>query len=220
MLATADVYRTWTTGFILSRHPRLVLHMPELFGDCVDACEEMARAFPELTVTGGAAIVSQADVDRIYKPGHPWYEARLIHHTWCVDDAGRIIDPTKRQFQSIYGYITEESMAENPLLKIALSAAVPLWIEQLRERPDLAEYLDTRAPEIAQIIASKADVMMFGSKKKGEAADVFNATAEGIALMSFIPGGVTIFDMHFEVPHPDIAPDNDTVGALRAALEK
>jgi hypothetical protein len=90
------------------------------------------------------------------------------------------------------------------LLTITLSAAVPLWIERLKEQP--WDAVQARARECAQIVVEKGDIIQFRSKKKGETAAAFNALAEGIAALSFVPGGVKAFGMHFEAQHPDLAP--------------
>jgi len=81
------------------------------------------------------------------------------------------------------------------LLSIALSAAVPLWIAQVRPNID-AHIAD--APRIAQVIAEKGDILQYRSKKKGESAAAFNDLAKGIAILSFMPGGVTCFGQHWE----------------------
>jgi len=80
------------------------------------------------------------------------------------------------------------------LLKSALSAAVPLWIEKLKQEG--TDSVDAGA--IAETIAFKGDIIMYGSKKKGEAAAAFNELAKGLALLSFCPGGVTFAGLHFE----------------------
>jgi hypothetical protein len=63
--------------------------------------------------------------------------------------------------------------------------------------------VQARAQECAHIVAEKGDLIMFRSKKKGKTAAVFNKLAEGIACLSFVPGGVKIFGMHFQSHHPD-----------------
>lgn len=93
----------------------------------------------------------------------------------------------------------EDSNVEH--LKIALSAAVPLWVEELKRRP-LKEVL-ARAPECAQAVAEKGDVIQFRSKRRGETAEAFNRLAEGVAILSFAPGGVKAFGLHFESRHPE-----------------
>lgn len=82
------------------------------------------------------------------------------------------------------------------LLKCSLSAAVPLWQEKLKLLPWPA--IQKRAQIAADVIASHGDNILFRSKKKGETAAAFNSLAEGIAALSFAPGGIKIFGLHFE----------------------
>jgi hypothetical protein len=90
----------------------------------------------------------------------------------------------------------------NFILAQMLAVAVPLWQEQLREQP--WEDIQRRAGEINKILAEKGDLLFFRSKKKGETAKIFNQTAEGIALLSFVPGGVSLFGQHWETQHPGL----------------
>lgn len=82
------------------------------------------------------------------------------------------------------------------LLRTSLSAAVPLWIEELRHLPEEARMRLGR--ECAQVIAEKGDVIQFKSKKAGETAAAFNALAKGLACLAYVPGGVTFLGVHFE----------------------
>ncbi len=88
-----------------------------------------------------------------------------------------------------------------PHMSIALSAAVPLWVFEMSRVP--LTTLTAQAPELAQIIAEKGDVAQFKSKKKGETASAFNAIAKALAILSFMPGGVTFLGEHFENRHPE-----------------
>jgi len=85
-------------------------------------------------------------------------------------------------------------MSEN--LSAMLEVAVPLWAVELKNQP--WDYILSRARECSQVIAEKGDIILFKSKKKGESADAFNRLAEGVACLSFIPGGVTVFGTHYE----------------------
>ncbi len=87
------------------------------------------------------------------------------------------------------------------VLAIALSCSVPLYAIELAKLP-LAEVLRIAA-ECGQVVAEKGDVVQFQGGKKGESAAAFNALAKGIACLSFAPGGVTTFGMHFENTHPE-----------------
>lgn len=86
-------------------------------------------------------------------------------------------------------------MPSDELLKIHLMTAVPLYIEQFRNLP--WQEIDRIAKESSQIIAEKGDLIMFKGKK-GESAKAVNALAKGIAALSFVPGGVKVFGLHFE----------------------
>lgn len=92
--------------------------------------------------------------------------------------------------------MTDQLEHVRQVMRIALSAAVPLWIMQLKRLSE-AERLEL-ARLAGQTIAEKGDVLQFGSKKKGAAAEVFNQLAKGIAALSFAPGGVTFLGDHWE----------------------
>lgn len=104
--------------------------------------------------------------------------------------------------------VTLSHMHDNTLFSIALTAAVPLWVERLKRQP-LAQLME-QAPAIGQLLAEKGDTLQFGSKKRGEAAHIFNEVAKGMAILSFCPGGVTFQGAHFENEHPDRKPADTT----------
>ena len=85
------------------------------------------------------------------------------------------------------------------MLRASLSLAVPMWADRLRSVP--FRDLLARAPEIGQHIASKGDCILFKSKK-GETAEAFNQLAEGLAILSFVPSGVTFMGDHYKNEHP------------------
>lgn len=69
-----------------------------------------------------------------------------------------------------------------------LEVAVPFWVVRWRERGPQSNWRE-RAQELSQVVAEKGDVLQYRSKK-GESANAFNALAEAVALLSFVPGGV------------------------------
>lgn len=87
-------------------------------------------------------------------------------------------------------------MGNDALIRAALEVAVPLWIEELKGVP-FDELVD-RARRCSQVVAEKGDILLYKSSKKGESANAFNRLAEGVACLSFAPGGVTTFGLHFE----------------------
>lgn len=82
------------------------------------------------------------------------------------------------------------------LLQAALSAAVPLYIVEMRSW-DWKRISET-AQRCAQVVAEKGDIILYRSAVPGETAKAFNALARGIACLSFSPGGVTAFGLHFD----------------------
>lgn len=90
-------------------------------------------------------------------------------------------------------------MVSAETLKTALLCAVPLWIEELRQRS--WDDLCVIARESAQVIAEKGDIIMFRSPKKGESGKAFNALARGLACLAFAPGGVKFLGLHWEAKH-------------------
>ncbi|MFI1194047.1 hypothetical protein ACH4T9_12430 [Micromonospora sp. NPDC020750] len=94
------------------------------------------------------------------------------------------------------------ALDDNPTLVIALQAAVQLRILELRQHhPATRDRLCSRwAADAVDPVASRADAMQYGGKR-GEAAQVFNALARGLAAAAFNPGGVTAFGEHWCVDH-------------------
>jgi hypothetical protein len=91
------------------------------------------------------------------------------------------------------------TMPVDSTLAVSLSGAVPLWAMKIRqEHPSDWDYIKARAEACSQVIAEHGDNILFKSKKPGETARAFNALAEAIACLSFLPGGVTVFGQHWE----------------------
>jgi hypothetical protein len=86
--------------------------------------------------------------------------------------------------------------ATETLLPMALSAAVPLWIERLRLLS--AEQRIARARELAEFMHSPGIGESILFLIPGKSALGFNALAEAIACLSFCPGGITLFGNHFQ----------------------
>lgn len=92
---------------------------------------------------------------------------------------------------------SDSSSTTRDLLQTALSAAVPMWIDQLRHLS--VEELMERGRACGQVIAERGDIIQFKSKKKGETAAAVNRLAEGLACMALVAeGGVTFLGMKFE----------------------
>lgn len=89
-------------------------------------------------------------------------------------------------------------MKSEDLLKDLLSVAVYLLIEQIRDRGGPNAEDMKRAQETSDILGEHGDILLYGGGKPGECADQFNRTAHAIAVLSFVPGGVTLFGITFD----------------------
>lgn len=84
------------------------------------------------------------------------------------------------------------------ILKGLLSVAVYLRIEELKARGGPSPEEWRKLPETGKLLAEQGDKLLYPSAKKGETADLFNKTAQAIAILSYVPGGIVVFGMHFE----------------------
>lgn len=97
---------------------------------------------------------------------------------------------------------TQPPIASHPVLIETLRLAVPMWIDQLRHLDESPRdrRIQAWARDAVDPIASRADALQFGGKK-GEAAEVFNHLARGLAATAFQPGGVTFAGVHWCTDH-------------------
>ena len=132
-------------------------------------------------------------------------------------------NPQKESATKLISPADRES-ATSILLSSTLQLAVPLWIDQLRKRD--WEYVQERAKICSDYVAEHGDVILFRGKKKGESATAFNHLAEGIACLSFCPGGVKIFGGHWEacldqdIPGRSKVVLSNLLNAIRKGLEE
>lgn len=92
--------------------------------------------------------------------------------------------------------MTIEERAPNDVMLATLEVAVPLW--QMRVRTWSEDQRIERGRIVGYIVAEHGDNIMFRGPKKGDTARAFNAMAEGLAIASFSPGGVTFCGRHWE----------------------
>lgn len=78
-------------------------------------------------------------------------------------------------------------------MRVTLEAAVPIWIMRLLDVPWAGKQQRIQAVEAVLAQPGYAEALVVGGGKEGMAAAAFNAVAEGIAILSFVPGGVRIF---------------------------
>lgn len=73
---------------------------------------------------------------------------------------------------------------------------VPLIIEEYKRKGGPTQDDFIKAKSYAQEIAEHGDALVF--KVKGKTGQMANIWLDAIAILSFLPGGVTIFEHHFE----------------------
>lgn len=103
----------------------------------------------------------------------------------------------------------EQSTQEQFLLKIHLSAMVPIALMELKQRggPDDLDY--ERVRSYATELGAKGDAILYPVKAKGQSAEMVSKLVEAIAVLAFLPGGITIFGMHFNASGiPKEQPEN------------
>lgn len=86
------------------------------------------------------------------------------------------------------------------LMQATLGVAVPLWAELIKEQRGGPDETDREIiKEFGDVIAGPGgEDLLFRSKVPGQTATLFNKLAYSIAVLSFQPGGITIFGLHFE----------------------
>ena len=84
------------------------------------------------------------------------------------------------------------------LLSTALAAAVPLHILELYEAGGITQAQFEDAQAFGQVLGEHGDTLLYGSRKPGETADLFNRLARTIAILAHAQGGVQTFGQHFD----------------------
>lgn len=89
------------------------------------------------------------------------------------------------------------------LLRFALILGVPKAMDDLRLRggPDAADW--EKARTFADTLAEKGDNLIYKSTKKGETAALCAELIRMLAIMAFVPGGVSAWGLHFDAGTPD-----------------
>lgn len=84
------------------------------------------------------------------------------------------------------------------LLVIALEAAVPLRILEIRARGGLVQRDIDSAQLFADELGSHGDQILYRGDHPGVTAGLFNQLAQALAVLAHCPGGVTLFGSHWE----------------------
>ncbi len=112
-----------------------------------------------------------------------------LNHASSSDDLHAALPPPAEQ---------APGSSAQMVLSTALSAAVPLWIFEIYERGGPTTDDWTRLQRLGRRLAERGDQLLFRSARAGETAEVFNALAEALAILSFLPGGVPFGEERFD----------------------
>lgn len=83
------------------------------------------------------------------------------------------------------------------LISATVGTMVPLFVAELKKTGGPLGSDWNRARAFAPVLPEQADTLMYGGKK-GEATKLMNEMCFAIAVLSFLPGGITIFNNRFE----------------------
>ena len=86
--------------------------------------------------------------------------------------------------------------ARYTLIQTHLTAIVPLLIHEIKSRggPDERDY--ARARDYGLYLATHGDAIMF--REKGKTGEAMSKLTEGLAVLAFCPGGVSVFGLTFD----------------------
>ncbi len=88
------------------------------------------------------------------------------------------------------------------LLAAHLEASVPFLIHDYIKAGGPSEQDFARASLVYPTeIGSHGDALMY--REKGQTARMMNILADGVAILAFGPGGITLFGCHFEAKVPE-----------------
>lgn len=83
-----------------------------------------------------------------------------------------------------------------------LQLAVPIAIADIKRRGGVTDVEIDIARNFVDDLASRGDILLYRSDKKGETAKIFADFARVVAIASFFPGGIHIFGCHYQVLNP------------------
>jgi hypothetical protein len=84
------------------------------------------------------------------------------------------------------------------LMRLTLEVGVPLRTHEIKTRNGPSDFDFERARQFGSELAVKGDVLQYGSKRKGEAADLMANLIDAVAILAFLPGGIDFLGLHWE----------------------
>lgn len=87
---------------------------------------------------------------------------------------------------------------EYDLITLFLDTAVPLRVLAIQEQGGPTQEDFKRIQGHTHLLGERGNFLWMKSKKKGETAKIANAVADAIAVLSFAPGGIDLFNRHWK----------------------
>jgi hypothetical protein len=87
---------------------------------------------------------------------------------------------------------------DSDLMRLTLELGVPVRALELMHHGGPSRFDFDEARAFADVLAEKGDILQFRGGKKGEAGEIMGGLIRAVAVMAFVPGGVTVFGAHFQ----------------------
>lgn len=88
--------------------------------------------------------------------------------------------------------------SNNTLLQMTIEATVPFKIWELQQRGGPTDTDWEWAATQTDVIAEKGDVILYKDPKRGVTGSLMGNLIRVLAIMAFVPGGVTFAGIHFD----------------------
>ena len=82
------------------------------------------------------------------------------------------------------------------LIRCTLEALVPIAIFDLQQQGGPDVYHQERARAFSSKLGAEGDTLLYNVK--GKTGKIMGEFCEVLAVLAFVPGGVTVFGLHFE----------------------
>ena len=99
--------------------------------------------------------------------------------------------------------LAEHVNTTGELLRCTLEASVPIRMIELRDQGGPLDRDWDEARSFASVLACEGDGLLFKGHKKGDTARIMRGLIRALAVMAFVPGGVTAWGLHFDAGTPD-----------------
>lgn len=116
-------------------------------------------------------------------------------------------DPRTEAWADMRARMTPTEAHRDSMLVESLAIAVPLWVERYAGKVSWEEAQRRARICVQHLMGPGGEDILFASTRPGGSAEAFNRLAEGVAIASFQPGGITVFGHHFESGPPFLTLD-------------